>query len=194
MLPLYVSEDLEAPLFEEIENHLSECLLCHREYQNHQDALNSLSMLRDKPDLAPVLDGFSEEIMEKISRGEGGVAAPVPRVIYAFIPRSLAAAAILLVLISAGFYMLRPQSLPFTPVNGIAKESAPADRPDAGLHSLQPGTINPFLVAGDYTGIDHSGRNPGKQPSGEEETDEPYLDPLPHKFPYVQPVNYNRDF
>lgn len=220
-LPLYVSGDLDAPMLEEIDSHLGECLPCNREFQNYNKSLDSLKNLGEKPDLSLMLEGFSDEIMEKIENDKGGAVAPVPRVTYSSssffagsnFSRNLAAAAMVLVLISAGIYLMNPgagTSEPeFGPPGGnLTHETATPGEPgmkahDSGIEALSPthgfgqpshGAGQPFLVSEPYTTIDPAARAKELDPTAEEESDEPYLDPLPHKFPRVQPVEYKRDF
>ena len=106
LLPLYISDDLDELELNTVESHLNKCLNCYREYQSHLKAMRALKQLRDKPDLSSVLKGFSSGVMERIAHDHGGPAAPVPRVVHAFIPKAMAVAAGLLVLIMGSFFIL----------------------------------------------------------------------------------------
>jgi hypothetical protein len=121
LLPLYISDDLDGPAQGEVKKHIGNCLSCAREYQAHLGALRALKGLENKPDLSDVMKGFTGQVMERIARDPGGPAAPVPRVTYALVPKMLAAAAMLLVVLTAVFFMMGPEDIT-SPAGGLATE------------------------------------------------------------------------
>jgi hypothetical protein len=183
-----MSDDLDPAELDQVQEHLKSCLTCYREYQTHLKARRFLKELVQKPDLHPVMEGFTDEVMEQVTRGSGGPAAPVPRVIYAYLPRALAAAALILVLVTAGFYVFRGEP-EITDPAGVAdrtgiENAAPESRP-----VMNPVPFDPRWVAEDSsTHPDLKKKDP--------EAEDPFsdLEPLPQQFPAVQPVNMKRNF
>ena len=180
LLPLYISDDLDERDAMNVEKHVGVCLNCYREYQAHLKSLRALKQLSSKPDLSAVLDGFSDEVMERVALDGGGPSAPLPRVVYPALRRSLAAAAVLLAAV-VGFYLL---SSSFEPAkNG----SGPAYSPSHTVVVPGPGVTDPGgLVYPDEA-------NPMRLLTPEER--ERRLQSLKTlRFPEVQPANYDRDF
>lgn len=181
LLPLYISDDLDAFELKTVEDHLGECLNCYREYQAHLKALRDLKRLGEKPDLSTVLAGFSGEVMDRIVRDEGGPSAPVPKVTYAFVPRMIAAAAVLLLIITGVFLLQGPDDT--TP------ELRSDKTPPAWSVGIDPYSESYFIPWGAEE--DEGALRPDKRKSMEEEN---LLNPWSPRFPPVQPVRFRRDF
>jgi hypothetical protein len=134
------------------------------------------------------MNGFTDEVMEQVTRSGDGPAAPVPRVIYAYLPRALAAAALILVLVTAGIYVFRGEAEPAAPA-GVAEHVGSDEAAPAGRSLMNPSPLDPRWVA------EESATRPGmkrKDPNAEDPY--PDLEPLPQQFPAVQPVNVKRNF
>ncbi len=185
LLPLYISDDLGKSELSVVEAHLSECLNCYREYQAYLKSLRSMKRLVEKPELSPVLDGFTDEVMNRIAHDAGGPKAKVPRLAYAVLPRVLAAAAMLLVFIGAAYYLSGPEnpSRPDMPLPYLPSTSVDYSIPGS-MGGLQPG-VNPVPF---YIGREELMKRFGSM------EDDVILTPVPQRFPTVQPVGYSRDF
>jgi anti-sigma factor RsiW len=186
LLPLYMSDDIDASEVEGVKEHLNTCLGCFREYQDHLRARRSLRHLAFRPDLGPVMEGFSDEVMLKIADRSQGPAAPIPRVTYRLVPRLLAAAALILALVSGGFYLFSgPQAPPLDPDVALEDRYMPHDSSDI----LEVGEFQPVFF------VDSEGTMP---PADGQERKYPDLEPLPRMpqhFPVARPVNVkNRNF
>jgi hypothetical protein len=191
LLPLYIGEDLDTQELSEVKAHISECLSCYREYQSHLKALRSLRDLKNKPDLSEVLKGFTGEVMQRIVRDSGGPAAPLPRVSYAFVPRSLAAAALLLAVLTVTFFMTGRDEYPGPMESGAAE----AD----GIHggpvpaSTAPASTE-FIRTYPLAHEDTEGKEDlFKKLDPDEKLELVPLDRHPHRFPEVIPVNNPHD-
>ena len=184
LLPLYLSDDIDPSDVEGVKEHLNTCLGCFREYQDHLRARRSLRQLAFRPDLNPVMEGFAEEVMLKINDRSQGPAAPVPRVTYRLAPRLLAAAALILVLVTGGFYIFGGQD-EVTPGSIVTE----LDLAPGSSDIVEIGPFQPTYV------VDNMGT-----PATEKEEDRKYpdLEPLPRmpqRFPVARPVNNkNRNF
>lgn len=186
LLPLYMSDDIDAVDLEGVQEHMNTCLGCFREYQDHLRARRSLKQLAFKPDLSPVMEGFADEVMLKIADKAQGPAAPLPRLTYRLAPRLLAAAALILALVSGGFYLFNDQA-----ESPSHSEFAEVFIPPESSDTLEIGEFQPtFVVGGGGT----------MNPANDKERKYPDLEPLPRvpqHFPVARPVNVrvnNRDF
>ena len=173
LLPLYISDDLGESELSVIETHLGACLNCYREYQGHLKSLRALKQLGEKPDLSPVLGPFCDEVMQRIASDPEGPEAPVPKVIYPFIPRTLAAAALVIAAL-ATFYFFSGNDAPQS--GGTSDMAVNPSTVNSDLGS--PGEARPLFPM-KWLENDELGRRP---------------DTLKRlHFPKTQPVNF-RDF
>ena len=170
LLPLYISDDLDESELSAIETHLGTCLNCYREYQAHLKSLRALKQLGEKPDLSPILEPFCDDVMKRIANDPEGPVAPVPKVVYPFIPRTLAAAALVIAALAAFYFFTGDDA----PRGGGASDLA-----------VPPSTVNrePGVPseAGPLKWLEYDGLGPKP-------------DTLKRiHFPKTQPVNF-RDF
>lgn len=104
-LHLLVGGDLPDETARQSRDHLKACLGCYRDYQDVLRAHESLRTLRSKPDLTAVLEGLSDDVLAELRESPLGPAAPIPRLPVSRILRFSAAAAVLLMIVSASFFL-----------------------------------------------------------------------------------------
>lgn len=141
LLPLHAGGDLPAPRGHAVDEHLSGCLACFREYREFLDLRGRLGVLAEEPLPAGALDGFTEEVMARIAIGEAGPAAELParpgRLLS--LPR-LAAAAALLVGLFAGWQQFSATDGPPTAAPGTLVR---LDGPFTAVDLVSPGATPP---------------------------------------------------
>lgn len=140
LLPLYISDDLDGSELAGVEAHLGTCLNCYREYQGHLKSLRALKQLGEKPDLSRMLAGFPEGVMQRVAREPKGPAAPVPKVVYAFLPRTLAAAALLVAALTAFYFFTGGDDAPDRGGSGLQDPTTPV----TGEPRLDDGSLKPL--------------------------------------------------
>ncbi|MBU0756094.1 MAG: zf-HC2 domain-containing protein [Planctomycetes bacterium] len=197
LLPLYVGEDLDASELHEVKDHLKSCLTCYREYQDHLGAKQTLGKLsleesNHRSDLSRIMDGFTDQVLERISKDPHGPSAPVPRLIYTYLPRALAAAAMLLVAITAGIYFLRGDEKPVVNPGSMVQENH-GKMSQPTVSPLSESNRSGMRWVAEHRELERGAGN-GMAKDGEEVDKYPDLEPLPQSFPRVQPVNLNRNF
>jgi hypothetical protein len=107
LLPLHVGTDLDSGQARRVDEHLHLCLSCFREFRELATMRGRLGVLAEQPLPAGALDDFTEQVMARIAMGEDGPAAELPGIRRRFElpPRSLAAAASLVVALSLGLVL-----------------------------------------------------------------------------------------
>ncbi len=173
-LHLLVGGDLPEETARQSRDHLKACLGCYREYQDVLRAHESLRTLRKKPDLSAVLDGLSDDVLAELREAPLGPSAPIPRLPLSRVLRFSAAAAVLLMIVSASFFMGQTSGL-----------RTSRNLNDAGTHSLEySATENPSV--------------PGEVREAFGPVDRREGDPLnrlgPQELPRVQPASHRRGF
>ena len=107
--PLFVGGDLDPETAGLVRNHLKSCPGCRRVLKDHEGPYLALRTLRDRPDVFPLLEGLSADVLARLGEEPAGKAAPVPRPYLLFFPftafsRTAAAAAAVIVLAGAAFF------------------------------------------------------------------------------------------
>jgi len=171
---LLVGGDLPEETARQSRDHLKACLGCYREYQDVLRAHESLRTLRQKPDLSALLVGLSDDVLAELREAPLGPSAPLPRMPFSRILRFSAAAAVLLMIVSASFFLGQTSGL----------------RAHRGLDD-----------AGTYRSGYSANENPGSPGEAREAfgpSDLREVDPLhrlePQQLPRVQPASHRRGF
>lgn len=107
LLPLHAGGDLDQRQSGAVDEHLHACLSCFREFRELVTMRGRLGVLAEQPLPKGALDGFTEEVMARVTVGEPGPRAEIMRSVAwrRRIPR-LAAAAALLLMVGAGAYQV----------------------------------------------------------------------------------------
>ncbi len=173
-LHLLVGGDLPEETARQSRDHLKSCLGCYREYQDVLRAHENLRMLREKPDLSAVLAGLSGDVLAELREAPLGPAAPLPRFPVSRVLRFSAAAAVLLMIVSASFFLGQT----------------------SGLRSGHPVNNGGSRSAG-YSAVE----NPNPPSDTREAHDradslknDPFLRLGPQELPRVQPASHRRGF
>jgi len=108
-IPLLVGGDLDAGTGQKLMEHLKGCLRCFREYQESRRAVEDLRVLRERPDLLPVLNGLAQDVLVDLNAAPAGPAARFPKPWLTGVLQVAAAAAVIMILAGGAFMLGRSQ-------------------------------------------------------------------------------------
>ncbi len=179
LIPLLVEGELGPERSGMVMDHIDVCDGCRREYQGFLDSMEFLGVLREKPDLSPVLEGFEKDVIARFRESPSGPAAKITTLPLPGFVRVTAAAAVLVLLLTAGFMAgFALKTSPEQP--GGTTGSIPYTIADKGLNYYPPGYYPPG------PGMERDGTD-RRLPNTE------LIMLKPHELPPVQPASYRRD-